>query len=395
MNKTLKKSLVTILSIFAVVTILMSCGCTSEATEPTTASTTDNDNISIKDNNLDKNTEYITVTDMAGRTVQVPKKVDRTIGLGSSLREIVYLQATDKVVGVEKLESDEKVGSRTLYILTHKELMDLPIVSESGNVEQYYERILQINPDVIFIGYESDVADDMQEKLQIPVVVVYTAPVGTENQNEQYTQSLRLMGKILDKEERAEEILNKIEEYKADLALRASKSTNNQTVYLGGRAYQGINGLTATDAKWPPLVYLGANNKANNVAYDLCNESKGMAISKEQLLEWNPECIFISSISIDKVSKEFQKPEFKNLDAVSNNNVYQVLPYRWYLYNKGTAIIDSYYIGKVLYPEQFEDIDPVEKADEVYTFFYGKPAYDDLTGKIGGFKKLELGSENQ
>ncbi|MBP2144413.1 iron complex transport system substrate-binding protein [Methanococcus voltae] len=390
MNETLKKSLVTIFSIFAVVAIVMSCGCTSGATELTPVSTTDNTDANAKGSDASKTAEYMTITDMAGRTVQVPKNVTRIIGLGSSLREIVYLNASDKVVGVEKLEADDKVGLRTLYILTHKELMKLPIVSESGNVEQYYERILQINPDVIFIGYESDVADDMQEKLQIPVVVVYTAPVGTEAQNEEYTQSLKLMGKILNKEERAEEILTTIEEYKADLALRASKSNNNPSVYLGGRAYQGINGLTATDAKWPPLVYLGTNNKANNVAYDLCNESKGMAISKEQLLEWNPEYIFISSISIDKVSKEFQKPEFKSLGAVSNNNVYQVLPYRWYLYNKDTAIADSYYIGKVLYPEQFEDIDPVEKADEIYTFFYGKPAYDELTGKIGGFKKLDL-----
>jgi len=53
-------------------------------------------------------------------------------------------------------------------------------------------------------------------------------------------------------------------------------------------------------------------------------------------------------------------------------------------------IADAYYIGKVLYPEQFSDVDPEKKADEIFTMFVGKPVYTDLKGPLGGFEKIEI-----
>ena len=44
-----------------------------------------------------------------------------------------------------------------------------------------------------------------------------------------------------------------------------------------------------------------------------------------------------------------------------------------YYNNIETALADIYYVGKVLYPEQFADIDPVEKADEIYSFSWDSP----------------------
>ncbi|MBP2173147.1 ABC transporter substrate-binding protein [Methanococcus voltae] len=392
MNKTLKKSLVTILSIFAVVTIVMSCGCTSEATESSDIKNNDeNSNLDPKGLDADKNTEFITVTDMAGRTVQVPKKVDRTIGLACTLREIVYLGVKDKVIGIEEVESDEKIGMRMPYMLANPELADLSIVNKAGKTQQYYERILTANPDVIFLGnQEAEIADDMQEKLQIPVVVVHATAIGSKEQNAKYDQSLRLMGKILDKEERANEIIDKMKEYEADLISRASKSDKNPSVYIPGRAYYGTNGLTTTDPRWPPFEYLGTNNRANNVAYGVDNVSKGVSVSEEQLINWNPEYMFIPSTAFKMVEKDLEKPEFKELSAIKNDNVYKVPPFRLYSYNKGTAIADAYYIGKILYPDQFADIDPVEKADEIYIFFNGNPVYEEMSKKNLGFEKVNI-----
>jgi len=52
-------------------------------------------------------------------------------------------------------------------------------------------------------------------------------------------------------------------------------------------------------------------------------------------------------------------------------------------------IADAYYVGKVLYPEQFTDVDPEKKADEIFVKFLGKVIYNDLKAQYGGFKKLE------
>lgn len=43
---------------------------------------------------------------------------------------------------------------------------------------------------------------------------------------------------------------------------------------------------------------------------------------------------------------------------------------------------------KVKIPAQ--DIDPVKKSEEIYSFLLGKPVYDQMSKDYGGFKKLDL-----
>jgi iron complex transport system substrate-binding protein len=47
-----------------------------------------------------------------------------------------------------------------------------------------------------------------------------------------------------------------------------------------------------------------------------------------------------------------------------------------------------WYVGKVLCPEAFRDIEIPRKADELDTFFYGHPLYGEMEGIFGGFKPL-------
>ncbi|MDO5846275.1 MAG: iron ABC transporter substrate-binding protein, partial [Methanocorpusculum sp.] len=49
-----------------------------------------------------------------------------------------------------------------------------------------------------------------------------------------------------------------------------------------------------------------------------------------------------------------------------------------------------YYIGKLLYPEQFADIDPAKKADEIYTFLDGAPVYEQLKANMKGLSYAKL-----
>ena len=41
--------------------------------------------------------------------------------------------------------------------------------------------------------------------------------------------------------------------------------------------------------------------------------------------------------------------------------------------------------------QQFQDIDPIKKSDEIYQFLLGKPLYAEMARDFGGFKKLEIG----
>ena len=60
--------------------------------------------------------------------------------------------------------------------------------------------------------------------------------------------------------------------------------------------------------------------------------------------------------------------------------------------NHETSLANAYYVGKVLYPEQFADIDPAEKADEIYEFVVGAPVFDLLNANVNNlsYQKVEI-----
>ena len=55
------------------------------------------------------------------------------------------------------------------------------------------------------------------------------------------------------------------------------------------------------------------------------------------------------------------------------------------------AIADAYYAGKVIYPEQFADVDIIKKADEIFTVMLGQPFYEQLAADGYRFEKMTIG----
>jgi iron complex transport system substrate-binding protein len=119
-------------------------------------------------------------------------------------------------------------------------------------------------------------------------------------------------------------------------------------------------------------------------------------VAKEKIIEWNPEVLFVdlgtlqtTPSAIDELKTD---ESYQTLDAVKSDKVYGVLPYNYYSSNYGSVIADAYYVGSVLYPDQFADIDPAEKADEIYTFLVGEPVFDELNAYYDnlGFTKIQL-----
>ena len=149
-----------------------------------------------------------------------------------------------------------------------------------------------------------------------------------------------------------------------------------------------MHGIESTQGDYPPFKSINAKN-----VVDETGQKGSVMIDKEKLLAWDPDVIFIDEGGYSLVKQDYQKdPKFyQSLKAVKAGHVYGLLPYNNYTTNIDTAIADSYYAGKVLYPEQFKDIDPAKKADEIYKFFYGKTLYDKMLELYGGFKQITLG----
>lgn len=338
----------------------------------------------------------VSVTDVAGRTVQVPAQVNKVVGTGCSDREIVYLNATDKLIGIEQVESNTTgIGNSLPYIMAHPELMNLPVVGDASKNIINYEEIAKLNPDVVFVRSAQD-ADTVQNKTGIPAVVVYTGAVGTSEQMNTYKKSLRVMGKVLGKENRAEELINYIDTTEKDISNRTKDISNSSksTVYVGGQAYRGSHGITSTNPYYPPFEMLNALNVASSAGNMTNATSNAIQIDPEQLIAWNPSYIFIEEGSLGSVTNDTNdNAEYSDLKALKNGSVYGVLSYCAYSYNKEEMFANAYYIGKILYPEQFKDVDPEEKAGEIFTEFdcgNGSSIYSNLKSTYGGFKQLNL-----
>ena len=62
--------------------------------------------------------------------------------------------------------------------------------------------------------------------------------------------------------------------------------------------------------------------------------------------------------------------------------------------NVEIPIANAYYIGSLLYPEEFEDVDFKTKANEIFTYFLGTDDhYGSLEGYGEGSTPVTLGSK--
>ncbi|MFL7793206.1 MAG: iron ABC transporter substrate-binding protein [Anaerolineae bacterium] len=342
-------------------------------------------------------TETVSVTDLLGREVSVPAEVSRVVAIGpGALRLYVYAGNLNYVVGVEQIEADSPTGRP--YLLANPELAELPVIGQGGpNNAPDPEKILTLAPDVIFSTYATDAAaaDELQTKTGIPVVVISYGTVGfgtTTIFGEAVQDSLRLIGGITGQTEKAQAAIDFLQEIQQDLDSRTKdvSDADKPSVYVGGLGARGTHGIESTQGMYALLDAVHAKN-----VVDETGESGSIMIDKEKLLAWDPNYIFIDQGGLAAVLEDYQKnPAFyKSLSAVQNGQVYAQLPYNYYSTNIDTAIADAYYLGKILYPAAFADIDPLQKADEIYWSLLGQPVYTQMAESFGGFKQLNLSEE--
>jgi iron complex transport system substrate-binding protein len=329
--------------------------------------------------------EMITITDSLGRTVTVPKDPASVVCSGAGcLRYLTYLQEQDRIVGVDDIELRETVFDARPYALANPEFRALPLIGEfRGNDDP--EKIAVLAPDIIFKTFVESPkdADELSAKTGVPVVALAYGDLGTYR-DDMYA-SLRLMATVLDAEERGEAVIAFFDARIADLEERTADIPADQkkTVYIGGIAYRGPHGFQSTEPLYPPFLFLSANNAAAEAGTTHAD------VAKEKIVEWDPDILFVdlstlqtNPSAIDELGTD---PAYLGLTAVKTGKVYGVLPYNWYTQNHGSVIADAYYIGTVLYPDRFADVDPAAEADEIYTFLVEKPVFSEMNELFSGY----------
>lgn len=314
-----------------------------------------------------------TITDMVGRVVEIPAKVETIVPLANTPRMITYLGLADKAVGIGGMSYDT-ITPVTAYAYANKDLWaDLPIVGTdaAGATDYYPEEIIKVNPDVILCSYASELADEIQTKTGIPVVSVALGTLFGDD----YEEALRILADVCGVPERGEEVISFINDCLQDLQSRtADLDDEDKPTVLGAAAtFKGSHGIEGVYANYKIFEVVNARD----VTRDDTALSSALIVDKEQIIGWNPDYIFFDFTGLALVREDFKEnPDFYNLlTAVKNGKLYQYPNATSYYSNLEIPLVNSYYVASVLYPGQFADIVFADKANEIFKFFLGVDGY--------------------
>ena len=388
----MKKSIALLL---ALLMVLSMAACGSKTPAATTASPTSApETTAAPETTTSPETDVTTeaaptsriIVDSMNREVEAPAAAPTIICVGvGALCYSCYVGAADLVVGVEDYEV--KPGMSRLYnYVNFDKFKDLPVTGTNG--EPFVEEIINVDPQVIVMSaYAGLDPDELSAKTGIPVVVV---PGSDTTLDEKAYITIRILGELYCMEERAAELTAYLEGVQKDLDERTASIPEEAKpgVYVGGVSFKGQHGFEGTEAYYGPFELIHANNLANTT-----DQNGAFNIDVEQVLAWDPDVIFLDFNGMSLINEDYAaNPDFYNsLTAVQNGKVYSQISFRSSASNLETALADAYYAACIMFPEHFSDVNPVEKAGEIFTELLGTNPYADLKEAGYEFRQITIG----
>ncbi len=334
------------------------------------------------------------ITDMYGREVEIPAQINTFICTGTgAMRSVAYLDDLSRVIGVEEADLGYEVSTKRDYAhVIYNKVKDLPVIGKGGGTAYtaYVEEIIKLQPDVIFTAYAQEALDQLYAETGIPIVCVRYSTVGFFDDSSSFEAAERIIAEALGREARCEELLAYVNECKADLAARTAEIPDAQkpTVYSGAVTFSGAHGFAGTYAHFPPFEAIGALNVT-----DETGEKSSFEVDLEKVIVWDPDIIFLDPGNMNLVNDEYaaNPSYFDSLRAVQEGQVYTMPSFNNYNTNVTYCIMDAYWAGKVIFPQQFADIEMREKGNEILETFLGVGFFDDMEADGLYYGSLKIG----
>lgn len=352
-NTIISSKLIIIKMMCLITCLFLFAGCTKTTGEKTT-----------------KNEESLTkeVTDMSGRKVTIPTKVNKVCSLSNNTTVDLYTLAPDKLVGLSftpKEAAKKYLGDK---------FFDLPVLGTTSDKKLDYESVLKLKPDLIVCSDEDEVypADDIQEQLKIPVVKVDTDLESTDKVYE-------FLGECIGEEQRAKELADysrkTIDNIKS--LVKGIPEDKKLKVYYA----EGTTGLQ-TDISGNVHTEVLDFVEGKNVA-DISETKVGSmaSVSIEQVLSWNPDIILEGATAVkgDFFNNVYTDQKWANVKAVKDKKIYKIpaLPFNFFdRPPSAIRIMGIQWLANLLYPE-YVKIDIETEIKNFYKIFYNYNLTDD------------------
>ncbi len=343
-----------------------------------------------------------TITDAQGRQVSYnSNKVSRVICIGAgALRYYSYIGNMDNIIAVEEIDSGTTFGVgqalRPYYTVNYNKLKNLPKIGKGGPMAQTAdkEKLAAANPDIIVSFLGADANNELQEAIKVPVIGLKQGADGIFA--EATIESLKILGQVFNRSNRATEIENYVNSCKADFE---SLTMTTEKYYFGGIGNWGQTSMYGTMLGFPVAKYAKvtpAVTEATDASGNPVTRGQ-VSIDMEKLQNANPDKIFMDTAGLGNFVADYKdegnKVKYDALKAIEDKETYLLMPYNAYYSNLEIQLMSTYYVASIAHPTEFVSFNMANKSNEILNKLLGKECYSDLQAHQygqGAYEKFDI-----
>lgn len=320
-----------------------------------------------------KGGKKIVIEDQLGKEIVLDGIPDRVATTVMPFPYIFYAVVgnTDHLVGCNPSSIIAYEDSTLKYM--YPELADANTDFVDTSFVVNVEELLKLEPDVVF---QWNYMGDEIEKMEAVGIKVVALQYGSLEDLETW---IRIIGKMYDKEERAEDLISYFHDSVGEVTDKIDTLTPED--------YKNIlmmsDNLKVTGKGFSK--YYVEKSGAVNLAGDLSGEE--LNVNMEQIYQWNPDIIYIGNFTSlqpsDIVNHKLEGQDWSVLDAVSNKQVYKIPigGYRWDPPGVETPLMVKW-MAKIQHPQLFEDMDMRREVSDFYKKVYGFELTDAMLDEV-------------
>ncbi len=309
----------------------------------------------------------ITIIDSADRAVTIYKPVKAVIPMSASNCEPIFvLGGVDQIAGM-RMDLQESYS----WI---PGIEDKPTIGGYNEID--YEKVIELWPDIVISATSN--MDNLESNLgpsEIPYVILFR----TLDQDA-YDRDLKLLAKILEKEERADEFLSWKQSCLDPLKEITDKidSVDRRKVYCES-VHHAFYTVTKNSGAHDVINMAGGNN----IARDLTGQPYCIDVDPEWVLTKNPDVVILMTgianyttednniENLDQLLKfAYNRTGLKETNAAENGQIYLINPTYtdW-----GRGFIGASYMARWFYPDISKNLDPDAINKEYFENWLGVP----------------------
>ena len=291
--------------------------------------------------------------------------ITRVFGSAPPMTLLAYVLNSDTLIAVNAPLKNSANNAEPRFLSPR--FLQLPVLGGwQGDKQPNLEEILLAHPELIVIWdtplLSDRVAVDLQ-KINIPAVKVNI------DRTESYPQVFRMLGEVLGKKDRGEQLARYAEEELRQLqAFTASIPPAKRVRVYYAEGQDGLRTDCEHSFHAEPITFAGGENVQH------CTQSTVMgmvSVNFEQILQYNPEVIIAQEQEFMRAITQDDK--WRNLAAVKKKRVYIVpkTPFNWLDRPPSLMrILGAHWLAAVLYPDQYP-YDLRAKTAAFFTLFFG------------------------